>query len=86
MTHHGPPPPEKLPAEKQERLHELLDRNSEGVITPEERTELESLVEEAEQLMIANSRRLAEFSQRDPGAPTGAVPVTVWIKPEQVES
>ena len=81
-----PPAPDELPAEKQQRLHALLDKNSEGTITPAERTELESLVETAEQLMVANARRLAEFSQRGSGTPAGAVPVTVWIKPEHAES
>ena len=80
-----PPAPDELPADKQQRLHELLDKNSEGTITPAERTELKSLVETAEQLMVANARRLAEFSQKAPGTPTGAVPVTVWVKPEHAE-
>ena len=81
-----PPAPDPLPAEQQQRLHALLDKNSEGTITPAERTELESLVDAAEKLMVANSRRLAEFSQRSAGTPTGAVPVTVWVKPEHAES
>ena len=81
-----PPTPNALPTEQQQRLHALLDKNSEGTITPAERTELESLVEAAEKLMVANARRLAEFSQRGASAPTGAVPVTVWVKPEPAES
>jgi hypothetical protein len=40
----------------------LLDKNSEGTITPRERVALEKLVAEAEAL--ANGKRLAEFAQR----------------------
>ncbi len=75
----------KLPSQKQQRLDELLEKNSEGDITAGERNELESLVEEAERLMVANARRLAEFAQQRTGVPTGAVPVTVWVKPASSE-
>jgi hypothetical protein len=51
----------KLPAAKQRRMDELLERNSEGTITPAEKVKLEQLVAEAEQLMGENARRLAEF-------------------------
>jgi len=81
-----PPAPDTFPAEKQRRLDALLEKNSEGTITPAERAELESLIEAAEKLMVANARRLAEYSQQAAGAPTGAVPVTVWVKPEHAES
>ena len=81
-----PPIPEKLPADRQQLLDSLLDKNSEGTITSAERDELETLVEESEKLMVANARRLAEFSRQTAAAPTGAVPVTVWIKPEHAES
>lgn len=57
------PVPAKLASQKQQRLDELLEKNSEGEITASERNELESLVEEAERLMVANARRLAEFAQ-----------------------
>jgi superfamily I DNA and/or RNA helicase len=50
----------KLPAAK----HELLDKNAEGTIRNKEIAELQSLVVEAEQLIIANSKRAAE-SARD---------------------
>ena len=86
MASSTPPSPDTLPADKQQRLHALLDKNSEGTITPQERAELETLVEAAEKLMVANSRRLAEFSQQSAGTPTGAVPVTVWVKPDHAES
>lgn len=80
------PVPDKLPAEKQQRLDALLEKNSEGTITPDERVELEALVEESEKLMVANARQLAEFTRQTVGPPTGAVPVTVWVKPDHAES
>ena len=67
------------------RLDSLLDRNSDGVVTQAEKAELEGLVAEAEKLMVANAKRLADFA-RSNGAepPEDAVPVTVWVKPETV--
>jgi len=77
----APPKVQKFPAAKQRRLDELLDKNSEGTITAKEKLVLEHLVAEAEQLMITNARRLADFSKRQAGhAPAGAVPVTVWVQ------
>lgn len=74
---------EKFPAAKQRRLDHLLDKNSEGTITPKELVRLKQLVAEAEQLMVANAKGLAGFVQREAGrAPAGAVPVTVWVQPE----
>jgi len=85
MAKLAPPTIEKLSSEKQQRLHELLDRNSEGEIAPSERTELEELVEAAERLMVANARRLSEFAQREgEHPPKGAVPVTIWVTPQTV--
>jgi hypothetical protein len=54
---------ERFPAAKQRRLDELLEKNSEGTITPRERARLEQLVAEAEKLMVGNARRLAEFAR-----------------------
>lgn len=85
MTSPAPPQPDKLPAEAQQRMHVLLDKNSEGTITPEERSELEALVEASEKLMVANVRRLAEFTKKTARTPITAVPVTVWVKPEHAE-
>ena len=53
-----PPKLRKFPVAKQRRLDELLDKNREGVITAAERSRLEQLVAEAEQLMVANARLL----------------------------
>ncbi len=78
-----PPKPRRFPAAKQRRLDELLEKNSEGTITPSEKRRLEQLVQEAEQLMVANAQVLARFSEAE-GArwPVATVPVTVWVKPE----
>jgi hypothetical protein len=81
-----PPKLKKLPAAKQRRLDQLLDRNGEGTITTNEKATLERLVAEAEQLMVANAKRLADFAQIEgQRAPAGAVPVTVWIQRERAE-
>lgn len=86
MNKAAPPRLAKLPAAKQRRLDQLLDKNSDGKITPKEKAKLEQLVAEAEQLMAANARRLAGFSRSEAGRPpAGAVPVTVWIQPEHAE-
>jgi hypothetical protein len=43
---------------------------------------LDRLVADAERLMVANARRMAEFSQGEAARPpAGAVPVTVWVQP-----
>jgi len=85
MAERSPPKVRKFPATKQSRLDELLDKNSEGKITSEERRQLEKLVTEAERLMVSNAKRLAEFAQSEEGSPAeGAVPVTVWVKSESV--
>ena len=76
-----PPSIKKLPATKQRRMDELLERNSEGRITLREKATLERLVAEAEALMVENAQRLSAFSQRPEGVPANAVPVTVWVSP-----
>ena len=58
-----PPRVQKLSIAKQRRLDELLNKNSEGAITDQERLTLEKLVGEAERLMVENAQRLATFSQ-----------------------
>jgi 5-methylcytosine-specific restriction endonuclease McrA len=76
-----PPRPQKFPSAKQRRLNQLLEKNSEGIITPKETATLKQLVREAEELMVANARRLAAFSKGDAVHPSRGVPVTVWIQP-----
>ncbi|RIK81112.1 MAG: hypothetical protein DCC67_08540 [Planctomycetota bacterium] len=73
--------------DKQRRLDLLLDRNAEGAISEDERAELEDLVAEAERLIIANSRELADFARSQSlQPPPAAVPVTVWVAPHPAES
>ena len=86
MKKPAPPRLQKLPAAKQRRLDQLLEKNSEGTLTRNEKAKLEQLVAEAERLMAANAQRLAAFAQQQKvRAPTGAVPVTIWIQPESAE-
>jgi hypothetical protein len=86
MKKRVPPKPEKFPAAKQRRLDKLLEKNSEGTITPHEKVKLERLVVEAEELMVSNARRLAKFSRTEGVRPhEGAVPVTVWVQSEPAE-
>lgn len=54
-----PPKLMKFSSAKQRRLDELLEKNSAGTITQKERVTLERLVTEAEELMVANAKRLA---------------------------
>jgi hypothetical protein len=80
-----PPRIKRFPVAKQRRLDELLDRNAEGTITPKQKAALEQLVAEAEELMVYNLKRLAEFSKsQSPAPPPNAVPVTVWVSPQSV--
>ena len=81
-----PPRLKTFPAAKQRVLDRLLEKNSEGTISASERNRLQQLVDEAERLMVANAKRLARFSESETAnVPTGAVPVTVWVKPEPAE-
>ena len=87
MNKRVPPKPKKFPAAKQRRLDELLEKNSEGTISPAEKTRLEKLVAEAEQLMVTNAKRLAEFSKSEAvDAPAGAVPGLTQTVTEHAES
>jgi hypothetical protein len=80
MKPHNPPRLKKLPTAKQQRMDDLLERNREGAITTAERAKLQRLVREAEQLMVENAKRLAAFHEQTTAAPSGATPVTVWVK------
>ena len=78
-----PPKLRKFPVAKQRMLDQLLEKNSEGTISVIETATLAQLVAEAEGLMVANGKRLAEFSKKETATPpVGAVPVTVWIQPQ----
>jgi hypothetical protein len=86
MKPSAPPRLARFPAAKQRRLDQLLEKNSEGTITDKEKAKLQQLVAEAEALMVANARRLADFAQRQAAqVPTEAVPVTVWVQPQPGE-
>jgi hypothetical protein len=63
------PKVQMFPVAKQRRLDQLLETNSEGTITPGEKSALERLVGEAQELMLANARRLAEYSKGDAARP-----------------
>jgi len=78
-----PPKLERFSAARQRRLDQLLDKNSEGSITESEKAKLKRLVTEAEELMVSNARRLADFSRNEAGrVPPEAIPVTVWVQPQ----
>lgn len=47
-----------LPPKANERLQHLMDRNTEGLLTDAERTELEMLVELSEQISIVRAEAL----------------------------
>lgn len=82
MPNHLPPKLSKLSALKQRTMDALLEKNSEGTITPAEKARLERLVEEAEQLMVVNAKRLADFNgKRIAAKSSNAVSVTVWVQP-----
>ncbi len=67
-------------------MNDLLRKNSEGTITPGEERLLRDLVAEAERLMVGNPKRLARFAVGEHGAGrSGAVPVTVWVKPGTIQ-
>lgn len=55
---------QQMSENKQRRLDELMDRNTEGQLTRRERKEFEKLVEEAEAITLANARLLAQEKRR----------------------
>jgi hypothetical protein len=54
---------EKLPAEKQRRLDELMRKNNEGQLTKRQQTELRQLVAETQKITLHNARVLARQQQ-----------------------
>jgi hypothetical protein len=86
MVEKAPPKLPRFPVAKQRRLDRLLEKNSEGTITAKEKLTLERLVLEAEEWMVANAKRLESYSKGHAALPpSGAVPVTVWVQPQQAE-
>lgn len=55
---------ETLKPELQEKMQHLMDENSTGKITTEEKAELTQLVERGERLMLRKSQAMALLSQR----------------------
>lgn len=55
---------QRFPAEKQARLHELMDQHSEGQLDPRLLPELQLLVDEANDLELMNLKRLVEHRER----------------------
>ena len=45
----------RLPPKTDQRLHELMDRNNEGLLSATEREELESLVELSQELSLVRA-------------------------------
>ena len=48
----------RLPSRANERLQQLMDRNTEGLLTEAERAEFEALVELSEQLSLVRAQAL----------------------------
>ena len=48
----------RLPAKADQRLQELMDRNSEGLLTDTERADLETLVELSERLSLVRAEAI----------------------------
>jgi len=48
----------RLPSRANERLQQLMDRNTEGLLTDAERAEFEALVELSEQLSLVRAQAL----------------------------
>lgn len=55
---------EQMPDEQQQALQALMDKNSQGGITPEEYAELEALVERGQRLMVRKSEAAALLTGR----------------------
>ena len=53
----------RLPQEKQSRLSELLDKNSDGTLSPSEGAELKELGDEVDETMLSNSVALARAAR-----------------------
>lgn len=86
MSKPTPPKIKKFAAAKQRRLDQLLEKNAEGTISAAEKATLEQLVDEAEALMVANSKQLANFARsQSPHPPVAAIPVTIWVNPQVAE-
>jgi hypothetical protein len=59
------PNEEQLPDKTQQRLHFLMEKNTDDTITEEEVSELEELVKETQTLMLQNTETLARVIRPD---------------------
>jgi hypothetical protein len=48
----------RFPAQTDARMQQLMDRNNEGLLTPQEREELESLVEVSQRMSLIRAHAL----------------------------
>jgi hypothetical protein len=55
---------EQMPDDLQAQMQDLMDKNSLGMITPNEHADLESLVERGQRLMVRKSEAAALLTQR----------------------
>jgi hypothetical protein len=55
---------EQMPDNLQTRMQDLMDKNTLGTITPDDYSELETLVERGQQLMVRKSEAAALLTQR----------------------
>ena len=53
----------RFPAKTDERLQRLMDRNTEGLLSTEERNELDSLVELGETMSLIRARALKSLGR-----------------------
>ena len=54
----------RLPPKADRRLQELMDRNNEGLLTEDDRADLESLVELSERLSLVRARAVLLLGRR----------------------
>jgi hypothetical protein len=54
----------RFPAKTDARLQKLMDRNTNGELTPDERTELESLVELSETISLVRAKALRVLGRK----------------------
>ena len=54
----------RLPPSTDERLQALMDRNTDGILTPAEREELEALIELSETISLARAKALYWLGRR----------------------
>jgi hypothetical protein len=55
---------EQMPRDVQDQLQNLMDKNSQGTITPEEYQMLENLVQRGQRLMLRKSEAAALLTRR----------------------